>query len=58
MKEKKLSHFAKLKPAEIRKLRKLYAAKKANTYELAEKFGVSQTTVSNILTGKIYRLVV
>jgi DNA-binding MarR family transcriptional regulator len=53
-----VSWRAKLSPAQVRKLRKLYASGSYTTLVLAERFGVSQTTVSNILNGKVYRGVV
>jgi len=53
-----VSHRAKLTPAQVRRLRRDYERGKGTTRELAEKYGVSQATVSNILRGKVYRTVI
>ena len=50
---RKVSHLAKLTPSEVRKIRNL-SNNKVPQKLLAEKFQVSQATISNLLQGKIY----
>jgi len=49
-----VSPLAALTPAKVRSIRKDYADG-ATQVSLAEKHGVSQVTISNIVTGKIYK---
>ena len=37
-------------------IRELYAAGAGTQYELATQFGVTQTTISNIVSGKVWRI--
>ena len=52
-----VSQNAKLTPAQVRKVRKLWHSRKKSQKELAEMCGVSQPTISNVLTGRVYRKV-
>ena len=52
-----VSQNAKLTPAQVRKVRKLWRSRKKSQKELAEMCGVSQPTISNVLTGRVYRKV-
>ena len=52
-----VSQNAKLTPAQVRKVRKLWRSRKKSQKELAEMYGVSQPTISNVLTGRVYRKV-
>ena len=52
-----VSRNAKLTPAQVRKARKLWQSRKKSQKEIAEMFGVSQPTISNVLTGRVYRKV-
>jgi hypothetical protein len=45
---------AKLKDADIVEIRRLYASKSADQYELAAMFGVHQATIWAILSGKTW----
>lgn len=51
-----ISWLAKLKPADVRKIRKL-SAQGWSQKRLAEAFGISQSSVCNLLTGRTYRQV-
>ena len=52
-----VSQNAKLTPAQVRKVRKLWRSRKKSQKELAEMLNVSQPTISNVLTGRVYRKV-
>jgi len=55
-KQKKIvSHLARLTPATVRQIRKLYPEFSQQT--LAAKFKCSQKAISNIVTGKTYKSV-
>lgn len=45
----------KLTPQETAEIRKAYAEKTADQYELAAKYGVSQSAISNIILGKSHQ---
>lgn len=47
----------KLNSNEVAEIRSLYAAGKLYQYQIAEKFGVKQSVVSEIVNGKIWRTV-
>jgi hypothetical protein len=49
------SHLAKLAEEDVREIRRLSAAKKPQ-HEIAAMFGVSQTCISKIVTGKKWKL--
>jgi aspartate kinase len=51
-----VSLLAKLTPQQVRQIREL--SENHTQEQLAVRFGVSQSTISNLLTGKIYRKVV
>lgn len=54
-KERLVSWRAKLTPAQVRRMRRMYETGKFTMAALAPKFGVSQATVSNIANNKVYR---
>jgi DNA-binding XRE family transcriptional regulator len=45
----------KLNVSKVRKIRKLYADRKLNQYELADKFGVTQTNIGAIVNNRTWR---
>lgn len=49
------SGVSKISRADAIKIRELYAARKMNQTDLAKKFGIGQTQVSNIVTGKLWK---
>ena len=53
----KISARAILSVADVRKIRKMYAASGISQKKLATKFGVSQPTIHNIIHRKVYRQV-
>jgi transcriptional regulator with XRE-family HTH domain len=52
-----VSWRAALTPAQVRVIRREYRAGKTTTRELSVRYGVSQSTISNILRGKVYKKV-
>lgn len=48
-------HNSKLTPAKVRAARKTYAAGKASTQKLADKYGVSQQTMWAAIHGKTWK---
>jgi predicted XRE-type DNA-binding protein len=52
-----VSKAAKLTPAQVRKARKLWHGRFNSQKEIADLFGVSQPTISNVLRGRVYRKV-
>ena len=52
--KKKISWLAKLKPQQVRSIRKL-AAKGWSQDKIAQRFQVSQSSIHNILRGITYR---
>lgn len=53
---RQVSWLAKLTPVQVRNLRELFQEGMSQA-ELARMFKISQTTVSNILQGRVYRRV-
>ena len=53
--EKKIRNHIKLDMNKAREIRKLYADGAETQEEIAEKYGVSQKAVSNIITGRAWR---
>ena len=53
---KKISAQAALTPVQVRWARKMHADRYSQVY-IAKELGVSQATISNLLTGKNYRKV-
>lgn len=47
-----INGMSKLKKEEIREIKIMYERKEYNQYEIAEKFGISQSHVSSIINGK------
>ncbi len=53
-KQRKTSWLAKLTPAQVKKVRLLYQDGESQCH-LARRFKVSQSTISNILSEKVYK---
>jgi hypothetical protein len=56
-KTREVSWLAKLSPAKVRTIRRLYEEGKSQAY-LARRFFLSQASVSNLLSGRTYARVV
>lgn len=57
-KKVRISPKAKLTPAQVREIRKKYAAGTASQPKLAQQFSVSQATIHMVVKNKVYRSVV
>lgn len=53
----KTSPLSKLSPDEVRAIRRLWKGRRLSQVALAFRYGVSQATISNIVTRKVYRRV-
>lgn len=56
-KPREVSWLAKLSPAKVRTIRRLYQEGKSQAY-LAQRFFLSQASISNLLAGRTYTRVV